>query len=135
MVELVQALQQLDGPVVVPSMQFVEDAVTELVLGRHVLIASYAYGYRIVIRRVQDKFEQIQVSVLRSKPLTVSADYHLQPPGKTGGKGRGTCRGCCSATPPQTSLRNHPDHAPCTGRERKLSETDLGRHQVSGVCG
>lgn len=61
MAELVQNLQLLDEVVVVPSMQFLEDAVVELVRGRQVLIASYAYAYRIVIRRVLNKFEQIQV--------------------------------------------------------------------------
>ena len=64
MAELVQNLQLLEEVVVVPSMQFVEDAVVELVRGRQVLTASYAYAYRIIIRRVLDKFEQIQVIVV-----------------------------------------------------------------------
>ena len=71
MAELVQNLQLLDEAVIVPSMQFVEDAVVELVQGRQVLIASYACAYRIVLRRVLDKFEQIQVCVILGRKTRV----------------------------------------------------------------
>ena len=84
MAELVQNLQLLDEAVVVPSMQFVEDAVVELVQGRQVLIASYAYAYRIIIRRVLDKFEQVQVGVFFPGKETriVLADNDAWPLGK-----------------------------------------------------
>lgn len=59
MTELAIAAEQ-EGAFV-GSLQFVEDAVRELVLGRCVIIASYARGYSILVRRVRDEFEALQV--------------------------------------------------------------------------
>ena len=107
MAELVQNLQLLGEAVVVPSMHFVEDAVVELVRGRQVLIASYVYAYRIVIRRVLDKFEQLQVSVFlgrKNKVALLDDDDDLRPLGKTGREGGGVGGGRCSAAPSKTSV-------------------------------
>ncbi len=45
------------------GVQFVKDAVRQLVIARHTLIASYGYGYYIMIRRVKEQFERLQVWV------------------------------------------------------------------------
>ena len=44
------------------GVQFVKDAVRQLVEARHTLIASYGYGYFIMVVRVKDEFEKIQVN-------------------------------------------------------------------------
>ena len=44
------------------SLQFVDGAVRELVLARCVLIASYARGFSILVVRIRDEFEALQVS-------------------------------------------------------------------------
>ena len=56
-------LQQLAaGSVSSEDVQFVKDAVRQLVEARHTLIASYGYGYFVYVQRVRQKFERLQVS-------------------------------------------------------------------------
>ena len=45
------------------SVQFVKDAVRQLVEARHTLVASYGYGYFIAITRVLEEFERLQVII------------------------------------------------------------------------
>ena len=64
-------LQQLTSGVGGAGVQFVKDAVRHLVEARHTLIASYGYGYFIMVRRVKEWFERQQVTVVAVTVATI----------------------------------------------------------------
>lgn len=55
-------LQQLAGLAIEGGVQFVKEAVRHLVEARHTLVASYGYAYFIMIKRVKEEFERMQVT-------------------------------------------------------------------------
>ena len=65
-------LQQLSSGVGGAEVQFVKDAVRQLVEARHTLIASYGYGYFIMVRRVKEQFERLQVTTATITMVTVT---------------------------------------------------------------
>lgn len=70
-------LQKLAGLGIEGGVQFVKEAVRHLVEARHTLIASYGYAYFIMVVRVKEEFERMQVTISFNGQLLIQVHMEI----------------------------------------------------------